>query len=577
MIRVSDSEPYRTSMQASRERANKPRERSDLGRRELGLATALTFGVLLLFFAMPTPDVNESHYLTKARHFWEPDWCAGDLFLDSSSAHWLFFLSFGWMGKFWGLAGLAWIGRLLVWLAMSWVWARWLLLEGVRPILTPVWAAVWLVLIERGNLAGEWVVGGFEAKSLAFVFLIGALGLAAEGRQGAAWLAIGLATSLHFLVGGWFAAAWLISGLAWRRQDGTAVVLADWRELFRDAPGWDGQRSAGTGNPLAVLAGVGLLALAGAAPSLWADWGVDSATRMEAARIQVEHRLAHHQYFSAFATQRVAAFSVLVVLWAGCRLLSATSPALARLHRWVVVSLVFAVAGLVLCAIAEAEGPQSWAFSWLRLYWFRLSDFAVPTAITLTVAIHFSRAQLTGGRGAWLVAAVALLVVACAWDVWERHQDRRPRADQAALPTYVEPRKTNESFRNWVSVCDWCREHTPESAILITPADQQTFKWYAERGEVVCWKDMPQDAASVVEWWRRVNQLVLTQRRYEGGLFAYSDEQLRQFGRQYGADYLVALQRDLERRPGGTGLVQLYPEDPQRRSTYVVLDLRQTD
>jgi hypothetical protein len=37
----------------------------------------------------------------------------------------------------------------------------------------------------------------------------------------------------------------------------------------------------------------------------------------------------------------------------------------------------------------------------------------------------------------------------------------------------------------------------------LTPRYQQTFKWYAGRSEVFCWKDIPQDAQAVVEWERR--------------------------------------------------------------------------
>lgn len=41
---------------------------------------------------MPVPAPNEPHYLVKAKHFWNPEWCKGDLFLESSNPH-LFFLS----------------------------------------------------------------------------------------------------------------------------------------------------------------------------------------------------------------------------------------------------------------------------------------------------------------------------------------------------------------------------------------------------------------------------------------------------------------------------------------------------
>src|SRR5690606_37270496 len=41
--------------------------------------------------------------------------------------------------------------------------------------------------------------------------------------------------------------------------------------------------------------------------------------------------------------------------------------------------------------------------------------------------------------------------------------------------------------------------------------DHQTFKWYAQRPEVVTWKDVPQDAESVIEWSRRLTRV----RRWE--------------------------------------------------------------
>ena len=42
----------------------------------------------LVFFVMagdPPPGVNEPHYLCRLKHFWNPGWCAGDLFLNVQS------------------------------------------------------------------------------------------------------------------------------------------------------------------------------------------------------------------------------------------------------------------------------------------------------------------------------------------------------------------------------------------------------------------------------------------------------------------------------------------------------------
>ena len=51
--------------------------------------------------------------------------------------------------------------------------------------------------------------------------------------------------------------------------------------------------------------------------------------------------------------------------------------------------------------------------------------------------------------------------------------------------------------------------HPPDARFLI-PRLAFTFKWYAGRGEVVNWKETPQDAASLVAWWKRIQDIYAT-------------------------------------------------------------------
>jgi hypothetical protein len=54
--------------------------------------------ITLLFAAAgawPTPDTNEAHYLTKARHSANPSWGAGDFFLETPEAHGVFYRLLG--------------------------------------------------------------------------------------------------------------------------------------------------------------------------------------------------------------------------------------------------------------------------------------------------------------------------------------------------------------------------------------------------------------------------------------------------------------------------------------------------
>ena len=92
------------------------------------------------------------------------------------------------------------------------------------------------------------------------------------------------------------------------------------------------------------------------------------------------------------------------------------------------------------------------------------------------------------------------------------------------------------------------------------------------RSEVVSWKDIPQDSNGILDWSQRLVELYEPQRRYENGLMSYSDEQLRQFSKKYGADYLMVPQRHVDLAAVPTNLKQVYPTDPNARSTYVVFE-----
>jgi hypothetical protein len=113
--------------------------------------------------------------------------------------------------------------------------------------------------------------------------------------------------------------------------------------------------------------------------------------------------------------------------------------------------------------------------------------------------------------------------------------------------------------RDWVSACQWIHENTPRDAIFLTPAGQQTFKWYSSRGEVITWKDAPQDAAGMAEWLRRVQDVlapdeVLIHPPEVDPAIPYPDRQIA-LARKYGATYWLVDRR--RKQPQGLPLV--YP------------------
>src|SRR5690349_6085930 len=83
--------------------------------------------IVAVFFAVAgdvPPHVNESHYLCRLKHYWNPSWCVGDLFLDSTDTQLVFIWLFGWVTRLVSLTATAWIGRMISWAALASAWQR---------------------------------------------------------------------------------------------------------------------------------------------------------------------------------------------------------------------------------------------------------------------------------------------------------------------------------------------------------------------------------------------------------------------------------------------------------------------
>ena len=112
--------------------------------------------VVTLFFVYaggPPPETNEAHYLARMKHFWNPQWCAGDLFLESPESQPVFQTLFGWPSLWLSLPALAWCGRIFGWLLLAVGWVRLnraIILQAGWGLLS---AAISIVLLDRFHLA----------------------------------------------------------------------------------------------------------------------------------------------------------------------------------------------------------------------------------------------------------------------------------------------------------------------------------------------------------------------------------------------------------------------------------------
>jgi len=549
---------------------------------------ALVFAFFFLQGATPAPDVNEPYYVGKAIHYWNPDWIPGDFFLETPDAHVVFCFLFGWLGRWLEPTAMVWVGRVLTWLLLAWAWCR-----ASRAVVPKAWfsvfgAALFVVLQQHGQMAGEWMIGGVEAKGFAYVFVL--LGLAAVLRDhwASACVFFGAAAAFHVLVGGWAAVA---CGLAWlfdgRKRVGLDVV-------------WPG-----------MLVGA-LAALPGVIPAIALDWGTDGAVCSQAHQIYVFQRLAHHLVPRSFARTGMLWFAGLVVVWmllpgvtrnilqrfAGeDYVLDIEFPASSfprkqlavwrRLRAFVNGSLVILVAGLGL-ALLESVSP-AWAAGWLRFYWFRLADVMLPLGVafglalalrtqvwrTWLLAVELKTVELAARSApttenlqvsellyahlephtlkvftGWIICV--LMFLWCTVHLGGRFLQltvRRPP------PAYRQSSRTQD-FQAWRAACRWVATSgkVPRDACFLTPRMNQTFKWYARRAEVVNRKDVPQDAASLVEWWDRLRTIHATDQpapfdAWYKCLEELGTERLRELGRRYGAAYVISRRRRQGRPP----------------------------
>ncbi len=451
-------------------------------------ATAESVLIVILFFVHAggrPPAINEAHYLTRGKHFWNPNWCPNDLFLTSFESQPAFQCVFGWPSLFVSLETTAWCGRLIGWSLIAWGWVRLSRAIGLRPGWSLLATGTSLFLWDHLHMAGEWMVGGIEAKVPSYGCVLLSLAALVQAHWRRALLLLAIATMFHPLVGGW---STLAAGTVWMSDPrrGSIVTLV----------------------PTIVVALS--VALVGIVPALWLDAGADTDTIRVARHIYVSLRLDHHLLMRRFPPWHILRHLGLVMVWLASWRLMPTGRAGHRLQRFVAACVAIAVVG----ACVENITWQNWIYrgQWMRYYWYRMTDtmLATGTSLLWVGGWQSSRGLFPGDAGGQPgaqrghAALCGLLIVVVGLHTTAsfiaRQIDPRPGADQQGRRDSPDSR---QEYRDWLDVCRWCAEQTEPDALFLTPTYAQTFKWYAGRDEYATWKDIPQDSRAIVEWWRR--------------------------------------------------------------------------
>lgn len=482
-------------------------------------ALLAVYGLLVLysFLRVPIPGVNEPHYLCKAKHFWNPDWCAGDMFLESSNPHLVFYVTFGWLTRFLSLDTVAVVGRVvgLLPLAIGWHLLSWRLTRSVCVSLLSL--SLFLVMQSAGNWSGEWLVGGIESKVIAYGFLFWSIAQALNLKLSSSALLAGLSISFHPVVGVWGTLAATIATLG-------LFFITDKSEARIAIPS---PRTLG----LAIL----LFFITSAPGLISAGQAVLSESDPDASRIasllQVGVRLGHHLDPMKFPKEAYRYFGILIFVWL---ILSSSNAQQTRSKWWnmIVLASIFIAA----CGVAVGWGPRplkemanyEWRITALKFYPFRLADLLVPVAVSIAVAAHlFTRLSKRFNQKVAKAFVVLLVVCLATWGSLVI-----PGSDQN--PSKMSHEKRN----NWIATCRWIEENTPADTLVYSFDNQWAVKWFCQRAEYVNYKDCPQDAQSIIEW----NQRRWVIARWKKNAFAdgeASASELRELSRKSGASLFI--------------------------------------
>ena len=527
----------------------KGKEIRDQNTRSL-LFAAVEVGVFTAIFAVagawPAPDVNEGYYLAKARHSFNPEWCGNDFFLNSGEAHGLFFYLLGPLAASFSLATAVWVGRWVGWLALAvgFRHAVWPLLPSRMHRLFA--AAIFSLAARYTTMAGEWLIGGCEAKVFAWALVLVAWGEAVRGRWAFAWLLSGVATAFHPLVGGWMM---ILIGL---------IAIS---QIVRK------QTRIGSIHPLVLACVTGGVCLAsiGLWPALQISIGVSAGVRNQAAAIYVVDRLPHHLLPRSFQEVLVARH-LLAIMFCGC--LYAALPYEAKRSRGLMIVLAAALLSSVGYAMSLFESlAPSFVYGMLRFYWFRLADGLVPLGLCVLLTQFLLARQVLESSDQQTLRQTCLVVVVLTFFTYDSFVQSKhwPLLTDDCISRGDKLIDAN----SWVDVCQWIQEETSPTDCFLTPRGASSFLWRAQRPEVVAWKNVPQDPASILEWRKRIIDCF----SYDGTIknMARSTcvlgvSRLNKVADVYGANFVVAPLKSFVAMPRP-------PKTAYRNSNYVVIKL----
>jgi hypothetical protein len=165
---------------------------------------ALIVVILSAFYIGFVLKFNEEIYFPFAKAYADPNWIPGStLFTDFAGTRIIFQLIFGWILKFTSFEQMAFFGRLLGYILLAFPFAAIAKHFRINNIVLVFWLTIFYIP-QQNFFAGEWVFGGFETKTIAYVFVFWSTWFLLKERFLPAVLFAAISVYWHMLVGGWY-------------------------------------------------------------------------------------------------------------------------------------------------------------------------------------------------------------------------------------------------------------------------------------------------------------------------------------------------------------------------------------
>lgn len=451
------------------------------------LPISVIFAIIFIYMFRFWFHFNENDVIPYARAVYDQGWLPTDWYLNLQIPYrFLFSYVVGFFADQFGFIPTIMAGRLLTYALMSFTLFRLIQSDGIasKSVFPFVALVFFFKFFGNGNGASEWMIGGFDTKAFAYIFVILSLSALLSKRLKTAVLFAGFSLTFHMLVGIYHAMCLGVCLLVFYRA---------YQPTMKD-----------------LLAASVLYLLAGSV----GVYGIIDALFLQTSEggslgweIYVNKRVPHHVLPHRFPFEtwiKMGIFSIVnvLILWKVKHLV------LRQLSTYALLTVAISLIGLLFYFTASNNAI-------MRFYFFRTSDILLPLISLLNVCVllyywleNRFESKLNWIQGVLVVICVLVSIpkITDLQEYWTFEKGRFLVHTNADLP-----------------MSNWVKENTSNLGTFLTVPNDEFFYLNYERSAFVTWKHSPQKADDLVEWDHRMSILS------KGEPFTTKEEVLEQY------------------------------------------------